>query len=136
MSIAAPFGTAHAPITRPAQARKAQARPAQAQPAARLRITARGRRVLAGVIALPVVAVLATLALFGGGSAIATGSAVSTDFDYLTVQAGQSLWGIAETLAPEADPRDVIAEIMSLNQLHESSVQPGQRIAVPADIAD
>jgi hypothetical protein len=117
MSIAAPIGTAHAPSTR-------------------LRITARGRKVLAGVIALPAVTVLTAIALFSGGSAIATGGGATTDFDYLTVQAGQSLWGIAETIAPEADPRDVIAEIMSLNQLSESSVQPGQRIAVPADLAD
>jgi hypothetical protein len=109
---------------------------ATAARAVRLRITARGRKVLAVVIALPVIATLGLLAMFGGGSAIATGSATTADFDYLTVQAGQSLWGIAEKIAPEADPRDVIAEIMSLNQLHESSVQPGQRIAIPADLAD
>ncbi|MCS5720262.1 LysM peptidoglycan-binding domain-containing protein [Herbiconiux sp. CPCC 205763] len=115
MSYAAPLGTAHA---------------------TRLRITSRGRKVLAVVIALPAITVLGLLAMFSGGSAIATGSAGSADFDYLTVQAGQSLWGIAETIAPDADPRDVIAEIMSLNQLHESSVQPGQRIAVPVDLAN
>jgi hypothetical protein len=105
-------------------------------PAPRLRITARGRKVLAVVIALPAITVLGLLAMFSGGSAIATGSANTADFDYLTVQAGQSLWGIAENIAPDADPRDVIAEIMSLNQLHESSVQPGQRIAIPADLSD
>jgi len=107
-----------------------------AMPAPRLRITARGRKVLAVVIALPAITVLGLLAMFSGGSAIATGSANTADFDYLTVQAGQSLWGIAENIAPDADPRDVIAEIMSLNQLHESSVQPGQRIAIPADLSD
>ncbi|SDZ44384.1 LysM peptidoglycan-binding domain-containing protein [Herbiconiux ginsengi] len=122
MSIAAPLHTAYAPESRPQTSR--------------LRITARGRKVLAVVIALPVITVLGLLAMFSGGSAIATGSTGAADFDYLTVQAGQSLWGIAETIAPDADPRDVIAEIMSLNQLHESSVQPGQRIAVPADLAD
>ncbi|MGA1838313.1 LysM peptidoglycan-binding domain-containing protein [Herbiconiux sp. 11R-BC] len=121
MSIAAPFGTAHAPATR--------------LQTGRLHITARGRKVLAALIALPVVGVLASLALFGGGSAVATGTGSASDFHYLTVQAGQSLWGIAESLAPAADPRDVIAEIVSLNQLTDSAVQPGQRIAIPADIA-
>jgi LysM repeat protein len=107
-----------------------------AAPAARLRITARGRKVLATVIALPIILALGLFALFSGGSAVATGSAAGTEFDYLTVKAGQSLWVIAETLAPEADPRDVIAQIMSLNQLSESSVQPGQRIAVPAGLSE
>ena len=102
----------------------------------RLRITSRGRKVLAVAVALPVILVLGLLAMFSGGTATATGSASTADFDYLTVQAGQSLWSIAESIAPEADPRDVIAEIRSLNQLADSSVQPGQRIALPADLAD
>ncbi|WP_291040126.1 LysM peptidoglycan-binding domain-containing protein [Herbiconiux sp.] len=105
-------------------------------PTVRLRITARGRAVLAAVVALPIILVLGFFAMFSGGSAVATGSTAGAEFDYLTVKAGQSLWVIAETLAPEADPRDVIAEIMSLNQLSESAVQPGQRIAVPADLAE
>jgi LysM repeat protein len=105
-------------------------------PSTHLRITARGRKVLAAVVAAPIVAALSVAALAAGGSAVATGSSVTTEFDYLTVQAGQSLWSIAETIAPQSDPRDVIAEIRSLNQLATSSVQPGQRIAVPADLAD
>lgn len=105
-------------------------------PTTRLRITARGRKVLAAVVAAPIVAVLGVAALSAGGSAVATGSSVTTEFDYLTVQSGQSLWSIAESIAPQSDPRDVIAEIRSLNQLSTSSVQPGQRIAVPADLAD
>ncbi|MFB2582080.1 LysM peptidoglycan-binding domain-containing protein [Herbiconiux sp. P15] len=109
---------------------------ASAVPTTRLRITARGRTVLASVIALPIILLLGFAALFSGGTAVATGTTSGAEFDYLTVKSGQSLWAIAESLAPEADPRDVIAEIMSLNQLSESSVQPGQRIAVPADIAD
>jgi LysM repeat protein len=127
MSIAAPFGSAHAPAPR---------LQTQRPETPRLRITARGRKVLAAAIAVPAVTVLTAIALLSGGAAIATGDAGAADFDYLTVQAGQSLWGIAESIAPQADPRDVIAEIMSLNQLRESSVQPGQRIAIPTDLAE
>ncbi|TAJ49023.1 MAG: LysM peptidoglycan-binding domain-containing protein [Herbiconiux sp.] len=137
MSIAAAqFGTT---ASRPAARRAASTpapRPAAVVAAPRLRITSRGRKVLAVLIALPVITVLGLLAMFSGGSAIASLGSSSTEFDYVTVQAGQSLWSIAETVAPSADPRDVIAEIRSLNQLETSSVQPGQRIAIPADLAE
>ncbi len=132
MSIAAPV-TASLRTTIPAATRTVATSTAVTP---KLRITARGRRVLAAVVAVPVITVLAVVALMSGGSAIATGAGSSADFEYVTVAGGQSLWGIAESLAPEADPRDVIAEIMSLNQLSSSSVQPGQRIAIPADLAD
>jgi LysM repeat protein len=70
------------------------------------------------------------MALNGGG-AVATDSGSSTTFSYVTVEAGQSLWQLAQTLAPTADPRDVIAEIVSLNQI-KGEIQPGQRLAIPA----
>jgi predicted Zn-dependent protease len=101
----------------------------------RLRITRRGRIVLAALASLPLVAALVALAVFGANSAVASGaesSAASQSFDYVTVQAGETLWGIAEEMAPTADPRDVIADIVSLNQLPSSEVQPGQRLAVPS----
>ena len=52
----------------------------------------------------------------------------------MTVQSGQSLWSIAEKVAPSADPRDVIADIVSLNQLQSAVVTPGQRIAIPSEV--
>jgi hypothetical protein len=101
----------------------------------RLRITPRGRRVVAALIALPITAALASVALLGGGAAIAGADSSGASFEYVTVTGGQSLWSIAETIAPASDPREVIAEIINLNQLTSSSVQPGQRIAVPVDLA-
>ena len=44
---------------------------------------------------------------------------------------GQSLWQIAEAVAPEADPRDVVAEIELLNGI-AGAIQPGERLAIPA----
>ena len=108
--------------------------PAPTTNAVHLRITRRGRVVLAALASLPLVAALIALAVFGANSAVANGaetSAASQSFDYVTVQAGETLWGIAEEMAPTADPRDVIADIVSLNQLPSSEVQPGQRLAVP-----
>lgn len=96
-----------------------------------LRLTRRGRFVITTLAAIPV-AVGAFLFAVNGGMAAATGPGATTHFDYVTVQSGQSLWGIAEKVAPSADPRDVIADIVSLNQLQSAVVTPGQRIAIPA----
>ena len=110
--------------------------PAPVSHAVRLRITRRGRVVLALLVSLPLIAGLVALALVGANRAVADSVDVSTasqSFDYVTVQAGETLWGLAEEIAPSADPRDVIADIVSLNQLPSADVQPGQRLAVPSE---
>ncbi|MFF1878766.1 LysM peptidoglycan-binding domain-containing protein [Leifsonia sp. NPDC058230] len=99
--------------------------------ATRLRLTRRGRVVLTSLAAIPLVVGALFFALNGGG-AVATGDQVNVQFHYVTVESGQSLWSIAETVAPSADPRDVIADIVSLNQLESAVVSPGQRIAIPS----
>lgn len=102
-----------------------------------LRLTRRGRVVFTTLAALPLVAVALLVAL-NGGMAVAEGAGVApaatVGFDYVTISPGQSLWQLAEALAPTSDPRDVIAEIVSLNQLPTDSVQPGQRLALPAGL--
>lgn len=97
----------------------------------RLRLTRRGRIVFSTMAALPLV-VGAFVVTINGGAAVASNSDQGTAaFHYVTVSAGQSLWQVAETIAPEADPRDVIAEIVALNQLSSATVEPGQRLALP-----
>jgi hypothetical protein len=97
----------------------------------RLRLTRRGRVVLTSLAAVPLIAGAMFLALNGGGAA-ASGDQAAVHFQYVTVESGQSLWSIAESVAPSADPRDVIADIVSLNQLDTAVVSPGQRIAIPS----
>jgi LysM repeat protein len=110
---------------------------APTSPVVRLRITRRGRTVLAGLASVPLVAGVVAVAFFGANSAVAdsdsVGVSASQTFDYVTVQAGETLWGLAEEIAPSADPRDVIADIVSLNQLPSADVQPGQKLAVPSE---
>jgi Tfp pilus assembly protein FimV len=55
------------------------------------------------------------------------------EFLTVTVMPGQSLWSIAEDLAPAADPRDVVAAIVRLNTLADGAVSAGQMLAVPPE---
>ena len=127
-----------------------------AMPASHLRLTARGRAVFSVLGATVISATMAAIIL-GGATATAT-SAVSAVsgftpasselaatgvsasganspgspvFDYVQVESGQSLWQLAESVAPAADPRDVIYEIVKLNQLSTPEVHPGQQLAIP-----
>jgi LysM repeat protein len=48
------------------------------------------------------------------------------------VQPGETLWSIAQRVAPGSDPRDTVARIVAMNDLSDSSVVAGQQIFVPA----
>jgi hypothetical protein len=98
-------------------------------PQTRLRITARGRAVLLSLIALPLVAIAIVV---GIGAGAANGTDSSTPLTKVTVVGGQTLWGLAHEIAPNADPRDVVANIMSVNQLTSADIQPGERLSIPA----
>ena len=103
-----------------------------AQP--RLRITKRGRVVFTSLAAIPFVVAAVLMGLNGGG-ATATSSA-GAPVEQVTVQAGQSLWQLAEDIAPGTDPREVIRDILAVNQLESASVQAGQRLDVPAEYSE
>jgi nucleoid-associated protein YgaU len=98
-----------------------------------LTLTRRGRLLLVG---LPITLGVAALILLGafltsqaqaGESAPASSSTVD-----VSVAAGETLWDLAVRYAPERDPRDVVAEMVELNDLRTSLVRAGQSIAVPA----
>ncbi|SDT02271.1 LysM domain-containing protein [Microterricola viridarii] len=97
-----------------------------------LRLTSRGRVVFTTLVALPIVAGALMFAVNGGGAVAGDASQQGASFDYISVPPGESLWTLAVDLAPQADPRDVIAAFIELNQLDSSQVQAGQRLAVPA----
>lgn len=98
----------------------------------RLRLTRRGRVVLTALAAMPLVAGMLVGSLSSGGAvARIDDGAPPVAFETVVVGAGDSLWGIAERVAPSEDPRDVILEIMRLNGLADAVVQPGQRLALP-----
>lgn len=96
----------------------------------KLRITARGQAVLIALVAV-VAAVIAMSFLLGVTGAQASAESSTNDFTYVSVASGQSLWQLATLIAPESDPRDVIAEIVQLNSLPSADVEVGQRLAIP-----
>jgi len=100
-------------------------------PQPRLRITRRGRAVLTLLVAVPLPIAAAVTGIGALGAAAGTQGSAAT-FSYVTVEPGESLWQVAQEVAPTADPRDVVADILTLNNLSSGEVQPGQRLAIPA----
>lgn len=102
----------------------------------KLRLTRRGR-VVFGTLGVALVAgVLAIVAMLAAPGAVASDESGASEFPYVLVGSGDSLWGIAQDLDPAADARDVVAEIVRLNQLHSSELQAGEVIAVPMRFSD
>ena len=131
---AAPVGTRRAVSAVPAP-EGAGAPGGRTVVATRLTLTRRGRVVLGALAAAPLIAGLVVGAL-GGTGAVASSTASTTEFTTVTVDGGDTLWQLAAELAPTADPRDVISDIVRLNGLSTSEVQPGQQLAIPARYAD
>ncbi|HWC35668.1 MAG TPA: LysM peptidoglycan-binding domain-containing protein [Mycobacteriales bacterium] len=91
-----------------------------------LRLTRRGRIVL--TLAMMVGILVAGFTL-GRSSQAAARSHLPRHT--VTVQAGDTLWSVAERVAPHADTRDVVAQIQTLNRLSGAVVVPGERLVVP-----
>ncbi|UUL75866.1 LysM peptidoglycan-binding domain-containing protein [Pseudarthrobacter sp. Fe7] len=99
-----------------------------------LRLTRRGRIVLLGVPLLLMAVLLLSLSGLFNSPAKASDSASDlavTPTVTVTVQPGQSLWAIAGAVAPHRDARDVVADIVQLNNLAAGTVLPGQQLFVP-----
>lgn len=106
----------------------------------RMQLTRRGRFVLLGLPALMVSAVMlfAALAIVLGSVASpaqASASYASIDLaDYaasVTVLQGDSLWSIAAAADTTRDVRDVVRDIVALNDLGSGVLQAGQRLYIP-----
>jgi Tfp pilus assembly protein FimV len=77
-------------------------------------------------------------AIIGGSSAALASRDQGADpatFETVTVTAGESLWSIAQEVAPSADPRDVVDAIVRLNALEGVTVSAGEQLAIPAEYA-
>lgn len=121
------------PVTSPSASAPGQhTAPRQAPANPPLRLTRRGRIVVAVAAAL----VLAALSLVIASAAQATNHPVSPragqqGVAQITVRPGQTLWSVAENADPGADTRVVIQQITELNGLTGSVVYAGERLWVP-----
>ena len=100
------------------------------RPAAPVRLTRRGRAMLVLLLA----AVL--LAAFSLGRTATQAADVAVDggapeLQQTTVQPGESLWSVAQRIAPDNDPRDVVAQIRRLNDLRSTQLRVGQQLLLP-----
>ncbi|WP_349358961.1 LysM peptidoglycan-binding domain-containing protein [Pseudarthrobacter sp. PH31-O2] len=100
-----------------------------------LKLTRRGRLVFIGVPLMLLAALILTLSGFLNAPAKAaesTGELSPTPTVTVTVQPGESLWAIAAAVVPGRDPRDVVADIIELNNLGAARVVPGQALFIPS----
>jgi len=96
--------------------------------ASHTRLTKRGRVLLLAAL----VAVLFGAFSLGRSVSEAAAPSAPTPQHVVTVQQGDSLWSLAKRVAPDHDPRDVVAQIRDLNDLSSSQLLPGQHLVLPA----
>jgi Tfp pilus assembly protein FimV len=102
------------------------ARPTVRRSAAPARLTRRGRVVV-------VVLVLAALVIAGFtlGRVSSQAAGPAAPLPTVTVHAGETLWQIAERVAPHADRRALVLQIEQLNGLRDGRVVAGQQLRLP-----
>jgi LysM domain len=102
-----------------------------------LRLTRRGRAVVAAVVAAAAALLMAVLTFAATGTAQATnrlpstGSPDSQNLAQVVVGPGESLWSVAESADPGQDTRLVIQQIIELNALTGYVIVVGQHLWVP-----
>ena len=96
------------------------------QPSPSGHLTVRGRRLISLIVALPIVGMSVFL---GGQVAHALGAGKATT--QIVVHQGESLWDVANRVAPQSDPREVIWTIQQLNHMKTSAILDGQSLTVP-----
>jgi LysM repeat protein len=92
---------------------------------AAVRLTARGVVVLA-VLTAAVAVVIVALAWLSAPHPVS--SPVPSVPTMITVQPGDTLWSIAGQVAPNRDPRDVVSDLRSVNDLKSPYLVPGQTL--------
>ena len=98
----------------------------------RVRLTPRGRLLarLAVITSLSIL-LLSGFAAVTGATAGSADTAIPTPYVKVSVKPGDSLWSIAESIAPNGDRRSLVADIVEINNLKSPELQAGQKIYIP-----
>lgn len=120
-----------ADATRAADVPARTAGAAEATGTGALRLTVRGRRVVAALALL--VATVGSVAV-GALAGVAARPGTEGETTSVTVGAGETLWSLASAAAaPGEDPRELVEQITALNGLASSELAVGQELLVPAE---
>jgi hypothetical protein len=101
-----------------------------------VRLTRRGRRVVAGLVIGVIIVAVTVLWMSVAGSVQASshGSAAGSPYRGMTqvvVRPGQTLWSIAAAAEPSGNMWAVVQQIINVNALSSANVQAGQLLWVP-----
>ena len=103
-----------------------------------VRLTRRGRRVVAGLVIGVIIVAVTVLWMSVAGSVQASshGSAAGSPYRGMTqvvVRPGQTLWSIATAAEPSGNLWSVVQQIINVNALSSANVQAGQLLWVPGN---
>ena len=107
-----------------------------AQRPGQVRLTRRGRRVVAGLV-IGVIIVAATVLWMSVAGSVQASSQASTQgspyrgMTQVVVRPGQTLWSIAAAAEPSGNMWAVVQQIINVNALSSANVQAGQLLWVP-----
>ncbi|MDA3649622.1 LysM peptidoglycan-binding domain-containing protein [Saccharopolyspora indica] len=115
-----------AEVSRPRDGEQRLVSGAAARPAARVRARRSGEWLWLTSVAIFTFLIVMLVGLFGVRDAPTTSGTALVE-----VRPGDTLWGIADRVAPNSDPRAVVARIAELNGLDATSVRTGRLLVVP-----
>ena len=95
-----------------------------------IRLTRRGRRVVAVLALIPIAITFLLIGMRGAQASDASAAAMTST---IVVKPGQSLWDVAAAINPTKDPREIIWVIQQLNGMTTSEVLAGQELIVPTN---
>ncbi|NYE46414.1 nucleoid-associated protein YgaU [Spinactinospora alkalitolerans] len=101
------------------------------------RLTRRGRVVLISTLAAVTTAgfavlILVAVALGASPAGASADSLMLPPPETIVVRDGDTLWGIAEQVRPDDDPRRTVHEIVEINDLTSTTLEPGQKLELPS----
>lgn len=98
----------------------------------RLRLTRRGRIVVALLVSVVLIAIAAVAGFVLSVPSASAGEVSEMSYVNVVVGEGESLWGIVEEHAPvNTDLRDYILLVQEVNGLESTVIHPGQELALP-----